>query len=79
VETEPGGKKRRKALAGIHDSVPDFINSTPLEEAVVPFNPNKPMAQQLLSRLTRAQFPKFASSTGELTMCFLSAFSAPHN
>jgi hypothetical protein len=79
LATEPGGKKRRTALAGANDSVPDFINRTPLVEAVVPFNHNKPLAQQLLSRLTRAQFPKFPSANGELTMCFLSAFSAPHN
>jgi hypothetical protein len=72
--------KRRKALEGISAlSVPDFVNNTPLVEAVVPFTSHRPIAQQLLTRLARTPFPKFETTTGTLTLCFLSAFAQPHN
>jgi hypothetical protein len=72
--------KRRKPLLGTSaNAVPDFVNSTPLVEAVVPFTSHRPMTQQLLTQLARTPFPKFNTSTGMLTMCFLSAFAQPHN
>jgi hypothetical protein len=72
--------KRRKPLSGLSpQSVPDFVNNTPLVEAVQPFTSHRPMAQQLLTRLARTPFPKFETSTGTLTLCFLSAFAPPHN
>jgi hypothetical protein len=72
--------KRRKPLSGLSaQSVPDFVNSTQLVEAVIPFTSHRPMAQQLLTRLARTPFPKFETSTGTLTLCFLSAFAPPYN
>jgi hypothetical protein len=76
---EQGAVKRQKKLSGAKDLLPDFINNTPLVEAVVPFQSNKPFAMQLLTRLNHVKFPKFQAPCGELTMCFLSAFAPPHN
>jgi hypothetical protein len=66
-------------LAGDKKDIPDFINNTPLVEAVIPFQVRKSLSHQILTRLARAPFPKFMDSSGTLTLCFLSAFAAPHN
>jgi hypothetical protein len=78
-DLDPVNKKQRQLLAGIQKDVPDFINKTPLVEALVPFKIGKSLSHQILTRLARAPFPKFADSSGTLTLCFLSAFAAPHN
>jgi hypothetical protein len=72
-------KKQRLLLAGDKKDIPDFINNTPLVEAVIPFQVRKSLSHQILTRLARAPFPKFMDSSGTLTLCFLSAFAAPHN
>jgi hypothetical protein len=78
-DTDPLTKKQRLSLAGEKKEAPDFINNTPLVEAVVPFQVRKSLSHQILTRLARAPFPKFTDSSGTLTLCFLSAFAAPHN
>jgi hypothetical protein len=79
-DLDPVAKKQRLLLSGTQKEVPDFINKTPLVEAVVPFLLKKSLSHQILTRLSRAPFPKFTDSSGTLlTVCFLSAFAAPHN
>ena len=76
----PVTKRQRQLLSGSQQDAPDFINNTPLVEAIVPFQVRKSLSHQILTRLARAPFPKFVDSSGTLlTLCFLSAFSAPHN
>jgi hypothetical protein len=80
LNSDGGAKRSRISLAGSSGKIaPDFINRTPLLEAVVPFTSQRSLAQQILTRLSRTQFPKFETSSGTLTMCFLSAFVSPHN